>query len=234
MEHLPETNIRLKLEKSWEKLLKNALNAEYFKELMAFLEEERAANQVIYPPEHLIFNAFDKTPVSKVKVIILGQDPYHGANQAHGLSFSVMDSVKLPPSLKNIFNELREDLAIPISASGNLEKWANQGVLLLNSILTVRAGNPGSHQKKGWEQFTDSVIRLLSEEQKGLVFLLWGRYAQAKEDLIDASKHHILKAAHPSPFSAYQGFYGCKHFSETNEILLKSGRTPIDWNLGTG
>ena len=188
-------------------------------------------NRVVYPPEDLIFNAFKLTPLEKVKVVIVGQDPYHGQGQAHGLCFSVNAGIKLPPSLKNIFKELHTDLGIPVPTSGNLESWAKQGVLLLNAVLTVRSGEPGSHQNRGWEQFTDRVIRLLSEKKHRVVFLLWGRYAQAKESLIDKQKHFILKAAHPSPFSAYQGFFGCRHFSQTNKILQKEDMEPVEWKL---
>ncbi len=234
MNSLTETNIRHKLKKDWINLLQNEFEADYFNELMSFIGSERSQGKVIYPPEHLIFNAFEKTSVDDLKVVILGQDPYHGPHQAHGLCFSVNNNVKLPPSLKNIFKELQSDLGVAATGSGNLEQWAKQGVLLLNSILTVREGEPGSHQNRGWEQFTDAVIRLLSMEKEGLIFLLWGRYAQAKEILIDTQKHFILKAAHPSPFSAYQGFYGCRHFSKTNEILRNTGREPIDWSLTPG
>jgi uracil-DNA glycosylase len=166
-----------------------------------------------------------------VKVVILGQDPYHGKGQAHGLCFSVPQGITAPPSLVNIFRELNQDLGIPIPSHGNLEAWADQGVLLLNATLTVRANQAGSHQNQGWEIFTDAVIRKISEEREGLVFMLWGRYAQDKEHLIDGNRHHILKAAHPSPFSAHSGFFGCRHFSRANEILEKQGMTPIDWNL---
>ena len=185
----------------------------------------------VYPPGPSIFEAFNLTPFDKVKVVILGQDPYHGDGQAHGLSFSVPDGIKPPPSLVNIFKELHQDLSIPIPKSGNLTKWAKQGVLLLNATLTVRAKTPGSHQKKGWEQFTDAAIRSLSNEKEGLVFMLWGRFAQEKESLIDHQKHFILKAAHPSPFSAHNGFFKCRHFSKTNDILKKLGKEPIDWTL---
>ena len=234
MNSLAETNIRHKLKKDWFNLLQNEFHSDYFNELESFLCSERSQGKIIYPQKHLIFNAFDKTSVNNLKVIILGQDPYHGPDQAHGLCFSVNHNVKLPPSLKNIFKELQSDVGITAPVSGNLEKWASQGVLLLNSILTVREGEPGSHQNRGWEQFTDAIIRLLSMEKEGLIFLLWGRYAQAKEHLIDSQKHFILKAAHPSPFSAYQGFYGCRHFSKTNEILKSTGREPIDWSLNAG
>jgi len=178
-----------------------------------------------------MFSAFDLTPFDKVKVVIIGQDPYHGARQAHGLCFSVPEGIKNPPSLNNIFKELYDDLGIEPSENGNLENWAKQGVLLLNATLSVRANQAGSHQNKGWETFTNSVISTLSEKKTGLVFILWGNYAKAKEILIDTSKHYILKAAHPSPFSAYSGFFGCKHFSKTNEILRDLGLQEIDWRL---
>ncbi len=229
--HLARTNIRLKMDKGWRNLLESEMKCDYYLQLQLFLDQENRSGKLIYPPEHLIFNAFEKTPFDKVKVVLLGQDPYHGAGQAHGLSFSVDKGVKMPPSLKNIFKELNNDLGTGIPFSGNLEKWAGQGVLLLNAVLTVRHSEPGSHQNRGWEQFTDTVIRLLSEKKSGLIFLLWGRYAQAKEKLIDAGKHYILKAAHPSPFSAYQGFYGSRHFSKVNELLAKNGQTGIDWKL---
>jgi uracil-DNA glycosylase len=220
-----------KIEESWNKVLIDEFNAAYFSELKAFLLNEKKNGSVVFPPGHSIFTAFDKTKFENVKVVILGQDPYHGTGQAHGLSFSVPGNQRQPPSLKNIFKELKSDLNIAMPESGNLEKWAEQGVLLLNATLTVRANEPGSHQKKGWENFTDSVIRLLSEKRSGIVFLLWGKYAQAKEPLIDTTKHFILKAPHPSPFSADSGFFGCKHFSKTNNILTREGKTPIDWTL---
>jgi uracil-DNA glycosylase len=196
-----------------------------------FLKHEKALGKTIYPPGGMMFNAFEKTPFDKVKVVILGQDPYHGPGQAHGLCFSVQDGVKPPPSLVNIYKEMHTDLGLPIPTTGNLTKWAENGVLLLNAILTVRAGEPASHSKIGWENFTDAVIRKLSAQKQDLVFLLWGRFAQDKQILIDATRHHILKAAHPSPFSVDKGFYGCRHFSKTNELLMKAGKAPIDWSL---
>lgn len=220
------TNIPLN--DSWKSLLSNEFNAPYFTELLQFLADEKK-NYKIFPPKNEIFNAFNHTPLEKIKVVIIGQDPYHGVGQAHGLCFSVNDDVKFPPSLKNIFNELQSDLEIPIPTSGNLTHWAHQGIFLLNNTLTVREKTPTSHQKKGWEEFTDSVIKLISEQKSGVVFLLWGNFAQSKENLIDTSKHHILKAAHPSPFSAHRGFLGCKHFSKTNEILKKQGQEPINF-----
>lgn len=217
-----------KIEPSWKNVLIDEFNKPYFVALKEFLVEEKK-KYVVYPAGANIFNAFACTPFNKVKVVIIGQDPYHGPGQAHGLSFSVPEGIQKPPSLVNIFKELQSDIGKPIPESGNLESWARQGVLLLNATLTVRANQAGSHQKHGWEQFTDSVIRTLSDQKSGLVFLLWGRFAQDKAALIDASKHHILKAAHPSPLSAYNGFFGCKHFSKTNEILLSQGETAIEW-----
>ena len=217
------------LEPEWLEVLQPEFNKPYFTELKSFLLEEKRTNKV-FPPGNRIFAAFDHTPFSKVKVVILGQDPYHNDGQAHGLCFSVPDGVAIPPSLVNIYKELNSDLDIPIPRSGNLEKWANQGVLLLNATLTVRAYQAGSHQKRGWENFTDEVIRQLSARHSGLVFILWGSYAQAKESMIDTSKHYILKAVHPSPLSVYRGFFGCRHFSKTNELLVGAGKEPIDWN----
>jgi uracil-DNA glycosylase len=222
--------INPQIEESWKEILKDEFNSQYFSELKEFLVEEKKKYNV-YPPGKLIFNAFNKTPFENVKVVLLGQDPYHGKGQAHGLCFSVPEGVSLPPSLVNIFKELTDDLNIPFPAHGNLEKWADQGVFLLNATLTVRAARPGSHQNKGWELFTDSVIKKISEKKAGIIFLLWGKYAQAKEVLIEANKHYILKAAHPSPYSADAGFFGCKHFSKTNNILGKHGLTVIDWSI---
>lgn len=215
---------------SWKEPLTEEFNQPYFAALKNFLVEEKKSHAV-YPPGNKIFAAFNRTPFEKVKVVILGQDPYHGKGQAHGLCFSVPPGIASPPSLVNIFMELHNDLGIAMPSHGNLEAWAGQGVLLLNATLTVRANQAGSHQNRGWENFTDAVIRKLSLEKKGLVFILWGRYAQAKEFLIDAGRHHILKAAHPSPFSAHSGFFGCRHFSKTNEILQKQGMEPVDWSL---
>ncbi len=217
------------IEESWQLALRDEFEADYFNRLRAFLHEE-VKTHTIYPPGKLIFSAFNLTPLTAVRVVILGQDPYHGAGQAQGLAFSVPDGVRIPPSLQNIYKELHDDLGIPIPPTGNLEKWARQGVLLLNATLTVRAGQAGSHQGKGWEQFTDQVIRTISEWRAGIVFLLWGRFAQEKEALIDTSKHYVLKAPHPSPFSANRGFFGCRHFSKTNEILRANGMGEIDWN----
>lgn len=224
------TQINPRIEAGWLDVLNEEFQKEYFISLKQFLLEEKRLYKV-YPPGDRIFAAFDFTPFDRVKVVLLGQDPYHGEGQAHGLCFSVPAGIRQPPSLVNIFQELKDDLGIEPPASGNLEKWALQGVLLLNATLTVRANMAGSHQKKGWENFTDAVIRTLSEKRENLVFLLWGNYAQAKETLIDTTRHAVLKAAHPSPFSVYRGFFGCRHFSKTNDLLQKFGQSPIDWNL---
>jgi len=222
-----------KMEPSWKRLLSDQFEAEYFSTLRDFLNEDRKT-QTIYPPEEQVFNAFNRTPTDKVKVVILGQDPYHGPNQAHGLCFSVNNGIKIPPSLRNIFKELNSDIGMEQPESGNLTKWSDQGVLLLNATLTVRAQNAGSHQGKGWEQFTDAAIQKLSRQKKNLVFLLWGKYAQNKSSLINSENGHlILKAPHPSPFSAHTGFLGCKHFSKANNFLEKKGVETIDWNLNT-
>lgn len=221
---------KIKIGESWKSILFNEFESEYFLRLKEFLIGEKNKYQ-IYPPGNKIFSAFDITSFDDVKVVILGQDPYHGEGQAHGLCFSVPDGAKQPPSLVNIFKEIQSDLNIKMSNSGNLEKWAKQGVLLLNATLTVRANQAGSHQNKGWEFFTDAVINCLSTEKSDLVFILWGSYAQAKTKIIDSTKHHILKAVHPSPLSVYRGFFGCKHFSRTNEILISLGKEPIDWQI---
>ncbi|MDL2315422.1 uracil-DNA glycosylase [Bacteroidales bacterium OttesenSCG-928-C19] len=218
------------IEASWKEQLIDEFKSPYFHELKEFLVQERSQYEC-YPRGSQIFNAFQYTPFEQVKVVILGQDPYHGPNQAHGLCFSVPVGVKTPPSLVNIFKEISSDLGLPIPNHGNLESWAKQGVLLLNATLTVRANQAGSHQKRGWETFTDAVIRNLSEKREGIVFLLWGSYAMAKAELIDSSKHFILTAPHPSPLSAHRGFLGCKHFSQTNRILENQGKAPIDWGV---
>ncbi len=223
------TNINPVLDESWKQALKEEFNKPYFVELKKFLLQEKTDRQIIFPSGPQIFNAFNLTPLDEVKVVIIGQDPYHGIGQAHGLCFSVPDGVKPPPSLQNIFKEINIDLGNDIPASGNLERWARQGVLLLNALLTVRANQPASHHKKGWEQFTDKVIETISNEKSGIVFLLWGRFAQDKAVLIDQSRNFILKAAHPSPFSAYNGFFGCKHFSKTNELLTQQAKKEINW-----
>lgn len=220
--------MKVKIEKSWEKVLQTEFDKPYFKDLTDFVRSEYAT-ATIYPPASLIFNAFNLCPFSKVKVVIIGQDPYHGPGQAHGLCFSVNDGVQFPPSLQNIFKEIKSDLDIPIPTSGNLTRWAEQGVLLLNATLTVRAHSAGSHQKKGWETFTDSVIRILAEQKENLVFILWGAYAQKKGAFIDNNRHLILSSAHPSPLSAYNGFFGNHHFSLTNEWLQKHGIDTINW-----
>jgi len=218
------------IEEGWKSVLMDQFQSSYFRTLKEFLLEEKK-KYTLYPPGRLIFNAFQRTPFDRVKVVILGQDPYHGMGQAHGLCFSVPPGIPQPPSLVNIFKELNSDLGTPVPAHGNLEKWADQGVLLINATLTVRDSQAGSHQKRGWEAFTNRVIEVVSQEKSGVVFLLWGRFAQAKESLIDGSKHLILKAAHPSPLSAYNGFFGCRHFSLTNKYLEKQGETGIDWTL---
>jgi uracil-DNA glycosylase len=226
-----ETGVNPKIEPSWKKELDSEFRKPYFAELKRFLLEEKRSGQVIYPPGPMIFNAFNKTPFDDVKVVILGQDPYHGPGQAHGLCFSVQRGVKPPPSLVNIYKELNTDVGFTIPDHGNLEQWASQGVLLLNSSLTVRAGQPGSHHGKGWEVFTSAAVQRLNDDKEGLVFLLWGKPAQEKGSVIDPKRHHVLKAPHPSPFSAYTGFFGCRHFSKTNAILEKAGRKPIDWQI---
>lgn len=218
----------VKIEESWKKRLNNEFSAPYFSHLIEFIKEEKKTHAV-FPPGPLIFNAFDKCPFDETKVVIIGQDPYHGVGQAHGLCFSVPSGVKPPPSLVNIFKELKSDIDKDIPSSGNLEHWASQGVLLLNATLTVRSNTAGSHQNRGWEEFTDAAIRALNDEKENLVFLLWGAYAQKKGSFIDTKKHLVLKAAHPSPFSAYNGFMGCKHFSKTNEYLESKGIAPVKW-----
>lgn len=218
-------------DESWGPVIKPLFRQEYMKRLSAFVQEERRRYEV-YPPQELVFNAFRLTPFSEVKVVILGQDPYHNVGQAHGLSFSVPEGIAFPPSLKNIFAELSTDIeGFQIPSSGDLTKWAKQGVLLLNATLTVRAHQAASHQKQGWERFTDEIIAKVSSELEHVVFLLWGSYAQQKAVLIDASKHLVLKAVHPSPLSVYRGFFGCRHFSKANAYLQAHGKQPIDWRL---
>jgi uracil-DNA glycosylase len=218
------------IEASWAKALAGEFTKPYFAMLKEFLIEERLRFN-IFPPGPKIFAAFDATPIYKVKVVIVGQDPYHGPGQANGLCFSVSDGVRLPPSLVNIFKEIESDTGLPLSGSGDLMPWARQGVLLLNTTLTVRSGVAASHQGKGWEHFTDEVIRTVSSNNAGVVFLLWGKPAQGKEKLIDTSKHYVLKAPHPSPLSAYTGFWGCRHFTKANKILIDQGKQPIHWPL---
>lgn len=219
------------LHTEWQSLLASEFEQDYFKNIGQFLIEEKERGETVFPPESLIFNAFNRCPPSKLKIVILGQDPYHGAGQAHGLCFSVADGVKSPPSLVNIYKELHNDLGLEIPSSGNLEKWADQGVLLLNAFLSVREKSPASHSKIGWGKFTNAVIQKISAKKEGVIFLLWGKFAQKKAELIDKERQHVLMAAHPSPFSAYNGFFGCKHFSKCNEILEKQGEKPMDWQI---
>jgi uracil-DNA glycosylase len=222
--------MEVKIESSWKAALQDEFDKPYFADVVAYVKSEIAAGYAVYPPGKLIFNAFDKTPFDKVKVVILGQDPYHGYGQAHGLCFSVPHGVKAPPSLINIFKEIEDDLGIAPPNHGCLESWAEQGVFLLNAILTVRANTPTSHSSIGWQTFTDAVIRRISDEKSGVVFLLWGNFARAKRELIDTSKHHVLEAAHPSPL-ARGAFNGCRHFSKVNELLQQQGLPPIDWKI---
>ena len=221
----------VKIEESWKQALKPEFTKDYFLQIATFLKSEKLSGKTIYPPGGLIFNAFNTTPFDKVKVVLLGQDPYHGPGQAHGLSFSVQKPVLPPPSLVNIFKELHTDIGMPIPKHGDLTHWAQQGVLLLNASLTVRANEPMSHAKIGWAEFTDSVITKVSALKDHCVFLLWGKFAQEKQALVDETKHLVLKAAHPSPFSADKGFFGCKHFSKANAWLVNNGIDPIDWIL---
>jgi len=222
---------RFFLEPSWQKKLADELNEPYMCALQDFLTEQRSAGKIVYPSEPHIFNAFKLTPLNSVKVVILGQDPYHGENQAHGLSFSVERGVKIPPSLRNIYKELHSDLGIELPEHGDLTQWAEQGVLLLNSVLTVEQAQAASHKNKGWERFTDKVINEINQNCNNVVFLLWGAYAQKKGESIDASRHLILESAHPSPLSARRGFIGCRHFSQANNYLKSSGYEPIDWQI---
>jgi uracil-DNA glycosylase len=223
-------NINPIIEESWKTELREEFEKPYFSQLKSFLLEEKGKYR-IFPPGNLIFNAFNHTPFGKVKVVLLGQDPYHGPGQAHGLCFSVPDGIPKPPSLVNIFKELKDDLGIPFPAHGNLTSWADQGILLLNATLTVRENQAGSHQNKGWETFTDAAISRLSENKDSLIFVLWGNYALAKRSLIDSSKHFILTAAHPSPLSASKGFFGCRHFSQINNLMDTMGHQKIDWRI---
>ncbi|ARS34801.1 uracil-DNA glycosylase [Pontibacter actiniarum] len=220
--------MNVKIEESWQNVLQDEFEKPYFKNLVSFVKDEYNS-QKVYPAGTQIFNAFQLCPFDKVEVVILGQDPYHGPNQANGLAFSVSDEVRTPPSLLNIFKEIKSDLGKDMPATGNLERWAKQGVLLLNATLTVRAGNAGSHQKKGWEEFTDAVVKKVNDLKENVVFMLWGAYAQKKGAFIDDSKHLVLKAAHPSPFAADRGFFGSRHFSKANSYLEEHGKKPIDW-----
>ena len=221
----------VKIEPGWKQVLQEEFNKPYFQQISLHLKTEKSQGKTIYPPGRLIFNAFDTTPIDKVKVVILGQDPYHGPNQAHGLCFSVQNGVPTPPSLVNIFKELQDDIGIRIPNHGNLTHWAEQGVFLLNASLTVRAGEPMSHAKIGWSVFTDSVIKKISDEKEHVVFMLWGKFAQEKRVLIDETKHLILRSVHPSPLSAHAGFFGCKHFSKANAYLMSKGIDPVDWQV---
>lgn len=224
--------MEVRIEESWKAMLKSEFEQPYFEQMALFLKTEKMAGKTIYPPGPLIFNAFDQTPFGKLKVVLLGQDPYHGPGQAHGLCFSVQDGVPPPPSLINIFKEIEADIGLTMPVNkGNLTHWAKQGVLLLNTALTVRANEPASHSTIGWTVFTDAVIKKISEMKSGIVFLLWGNHAKEKQALIDGNKHFVLKAAHPSPFSVNKGFFGCKHFSKTNALLVQEGKDPIDWSL---
>lgn len=220
--------MEVKIEESWKRRLSNEFDKPYFHELTDFVRQEYTTKQ-IFPPGKLIFHAFEQSPFEKTKVVILGQDPYHGPGQAHGLCFSVPEGIDLPPSLQNIFKEIGEDLGLPTPVNGNLDRWAAQGVLLLNATLTVQANRAGSHQNKGWEIFTDGVIRILAEEKEHLVFILWGSFAQKKGEFIDRSRHLVLSSPHPSPLSSYRGFFGNKHFSRTNQYLVSHGILPINW-----
>jgi uracil-DNA glycosylase len=223
--------MEVKIEQSWKEVLKDEFSKPYFSQIAKFLKEEKNSGKTIYPPGPLIFNAFNSTPFSIVKVVLIGQDPYHGPGQAHGLSFSVPPGIPPPPSLVNIFKELKADLGIGIPTHGNLSCWAEQGVLLLNASLTVRANEPMSHAKIGWAEFTNSVIHQVSELKEHIVFLLWGKFAQDKQALINGRKHLILKTVHPSPLSAERGFFGCRHFSKSNDYLVQNGVQPIDWRI---
>lgn len=223
--------MKVNIDPSWEAVLAPEFEKPYFEGIVHFLKKEKAAGKVIYPPGPEMFSAFSLTPFPNVKAVLIGQDPYHGAGQAHGLCFSVKKGVAVPPSLVNMYKELKADLDIDPPGHGFLAKWAEQGLLMLNASLTVEAGKPMSHSKIGWEQFTDAVISTVSAQQEGIVFLLWGRFAQQKEALIDTTRHFVLKAAHPSPFSATSGFFGSRPFSQTNKLLTQQGKAPIDWRL---
>lgn len=222
---------KVQIHDSWKAVLQPEFDKPYFKEIIHFLKTEKELGKTIYPPGSLIFNAFNETPFDKVKVVILGQDPYHGKSQAHGLSFSVLQGVKPPPSLANIYKELKTDIGLEIPTIGDLTHWARQGVLLLNAALTVRDGEPLSHAKIGWSKFTNAVIETISDQRENVIFILWGKFAQEKKSLINADSHFILQAAHPSPLSAHNGFWDCKHFSKTNAILVQLKQPPIDWTV---
>jgi len=228
---MANVNVNIKMEESWKQRLESEFHLDYMKNLKKFLLQEKQQKKVIYPKGDEYFAALNLTPFHKVKVVILGQDPYHGPDQAHGLSFSVQDGVRFPPSLQNIFKELHEDLGIKAPSSGHLHKWAEQGVLLLNAVLTVEARKAGSHAGKGWEKFTDRIISVLNEEKEHVAFLLWGAYAQKKGSYIDRQKHFVLETPHPSPLSAHRGFFGSRPFSKINEYLVSTGQSPIDWSL---
>lgn len=230
MDNTPPAGSNVQIEASWKLALADEFEKEYFQKLRAFLKQEKQSGAIIYPPGPLIFNAFEQTPFAAVKVVILGQDPYHNPGEAMGLSFSVPHGIRIPPSLLNIYKELQTDLGIPVANHGDLSQWAKQGVLLLNAMLTVRAGQPASHQQIGWQDFTDAVIRKLSDEREGLIFMLWGNFAKTKKALIDTQKHHVLEAAHSSPL-AKGAFFGCKHFSKANVLLEQSGLQGIDWRV---
>lgn len=223
--------MNVQIEAGWKKVLETEFNKPYFLQIVHFLKTEKNMGKTIYPPGSQIFNAFQMSPFEETKLVLLGQDPYHGIGQAHGLSFSVPDGVRPPPSLQNIFKELYTDTGMAIPSTGNLTSWARQGVLLLNAYLTVESKTPMSHSQIGWGEFTDNIIQKLSDLKNNLVFLLWGKFAQDKQVLIDETKHLVLKAAHPSPFSVEKGFYGCRHFSKANQYLMKNGKDPIDWKL---
>jgi uracil-DNA glycosylase len=223
--------MNVQIEEGWKKVLNAEFNKPYFLQIVHFLKTEKNLGKIIYPPGGQIFNAFGMSPFNLTKVVILGQDPYHGPGQAHGLSFSVPDGIRPPPSLQNIFKELESDIGLKIPKTGNLSAWAGQGILLLNAYLTVEAKIPMRHAQIGWGEFTDTVIKKISDLKQNLVFLLWGKFAQEKQSLIDETKHLVLKAAHPSPYSADKGFFGCRHFSKTNEYLIKNGIDPIDWAI---
>lgn len=231
MPNEPQIEVNPRIDASWLEVLQDEFKSDYFKKLKLFLLDEKKEKAIFYPPGSQIFNAFNLCTFDQVRVVILGQDPYHGPGQAHGLCFSVPDGIPQPPSLQNIFKEIKDDLGLNMPSHGNLENWAKQGVLLLNSSLTVRQNKPGSHFGKGWEEFTDAVIKTISDKKENVVFLLWGSPAQKKGQVVDSKKHLVLKAPHPSPLSSYRGFFGCKHFSKTNEFLKSHQLKPIDWQL---